>query len=147
MPEKENIYTIRAALDKKTHRDIAVRGEQTLSKLAEAIVESYDFDFDHAYGFYNNINDLYASTEQYELFADMGEAETPDIKGVKKTKIQDVFQKGRKMLFLFDYGDEWLFLTECLDIKPSESAKGPPVVVGSHGQAPEQYPAGDEEDS
>lgn len=144
MPEKENIYTIRAALDKKTHRDIAVRGEQTLSKLAEAIVESYDFDFDHAYGFYNNINDLYASTEQYELFADMGEAETPDIKGVKKTKIQDVFQKGHKMLFLFDYGDEWLFLLECLDVKPSESGGRLPIVVGRLGDAPEQYP--DEDD-
>ena len=48
------------------------------------------------------------------------------------------------MLFLFDYGDEWLFLLECLDVKPSESGGRLPIVVGRLGDAPEQYP--DEDD-
>jgi hypothetical protein len=51
------------------------------------------------------------SQPKYELFADMGDSEMgmrTDAKSVKRTAIAQAFPVvGHKMLFLFDYGDEW----------------------------------------
>ena len=40
------------------YRVLAVPEEFTLYDLAEAIVDSFGFDFDHAFGFYNNIKEM-----------------------------------------------------------------------------------------
>ena len=66
-------------------------------------------------------------------------------KSVKRTKLATAFPAiGNKLLFLFDYGDEWLFQVELI----ASGAKVPkaryPVIVKSVGTAPPQYP--DEED-
>jgi len=37
------------------YRTIAIPESYSLYDLAEKIIESYDFDFDHAFGFYDNI--------------------------------------------------------------------------------------------
>src|SRR6476469_5238432 len=104
---------IRTTLERKAsiYRDIEVDGSRSLYKLAEAIVSSFDFDFDHAFGFYTGLTDatMMEKRPRYELFADMGEADS-GVLGVKKTKIAQAFRAvGHTMLFLFDYGDEWLF--------------------------------------
>lgn len=55
---------------------------------------------DHAFGFYNNVEDLYRSDEIYELFADMCDSEPNEkAQGVKKTKIHSVFEPKKKMYF------------------------------------------------
>lgn len=50
------------------------------------------------------------------------------------------------MLFLFDYGDSWHFILECLD--DSEKVLKIPrnyyKLYESHGEDPEQYPPLDE---
>ena len=51
------------------------------------------------------------------------------------------------MLFLFDYGDEWIFHVQCLSVEDSEKGKKYPIVIESHGDAPEQYPDIEEEDA
>lgn len=142
---KGNVHVIRVSLDKKRHRDIAIRGHQALEKLAEAIVASWDFDLDHAYGFFGNLENPYDSEERYELFADLGEDFDSDSGSVRKTAVEDVFPQGKKMLFLFDYGDEWLFLAECVEVKPATSNERLPAIIARTGDSPEQYP--DEEDA
>jgi len=73
------------------------------------ILDSFDFDFDHPFGFYDNIKRWVDSREGYELFTDIGEGD--EFEGVKKTKVNRVFDRiGKKMFFLFDYGDEWHFI-------------------------------------
>jgi hypothetical protein len=136
----------RAALEPKIYRDIEVPSDVTLYRLAEAIVTSFDFDFDHAFGFYSKLTGSFLkSPRQYELFADMGEADAGAI-GVKRTRAAEAFARlGSKMLFLFDYGDEWLFKVELIERKPSMS-KVRPRLVASVGRAPEQYPTFDEDD-
>jgi len=60
---------------------------------------------------------------------------------VKHTKIQQVFNlPGDKMLFLFDYGDEWRFFVELEEIQQAEQWDLKPVILESIGKAPEQYP-------
>jgi hypothetical protein len=133
-PIKEDIYRI-----------LEIDSDDTLEDLAEAILDSFDFDCDHCYGFYDNIKKYAKSKEIYELFTDLPDTETSDnTKGVYNTLIKSVFSPKKKMIFLFDYGDEWLFLVECLKSITSEKDSKYPHVIESVGKSPEQYPDYDE---
>ena len=46
---------IRASLAPKIYRDLEIAATSTLHALAESIVWSFDFDFDHAFGFYSGL--------------------------------------------------------------------------------------------
>lgn len=127
------------------YRVLAISEGFTLFSLAEAVIDSFDFDFDHAFGFYDNIERLTDSVEGYELFADIGEESK--FKGVEKTKVKEAFDKiGKKMLFLFDHGDEWRFIVELKVVESPESEGKYPFVVESVGDVPPKYGESDEED-
>lgn len=134
-------HVFRASLDKKHYRDFEIPGNDKLDSLAEAIVTAFGFNFDHAYGFYSDLGDhVYHSEVKYELFADMGDADA-DSRSVKKTKIAEAFPTlATKMTFLFDYGDEWLFLIEMIGEGLQEPKQKYPKLIKSVGKAPEQYP-------
>jgi len=148
----EKIYLLKATLSGRygdvgemPHRVLAIPEGSTLYSLAESIVESFDFDFDHAFGFYDNLKNSTNSKEGYELFADIGEESK--LEGVERTKIKRVFDKlGKRMLFLFDYGDDWHFTVELERVQSSEEDVKYPLVVESVGDAPPQYGEPDEED-
>ncbi len=129
-------------------RELAVLETHTLYNFAEAIIESFDFAFDHCFGFFDNIDRWYKSERQYELFKDVGEECNPGTKGVKKTKIREAFVKDKKMLFLFDYGDEWKFVVKLIreEVAITGSRKKYPLLLQKLGDSPEQYPAIEEED-
>ena len=133
----------RAALEhqKSVYREIEIEASKSLYRLAEAIVAAFDFDFDHAFGFYSRLKgNIYDSPVQYELFVDMGEGES-DARSVKRTRIVEAFPKvGTKMRFLFDYGDEWVFLVELVKREPREPKIKLPRLLSSVGKAPVQYP-------
>lgn len=133
--------------DKRTYRDIEVLGAGSLEHLAEAIVDSFDFCFDHCFGFYSNLKSNYFdSKEKYELFFDIGEES--DAGSVQKTSISQVFNSAKKkMQFLFDYGDEWLFEVELLGVGEYQKKRKYPHVIKTKGKAPEQYPSYEEETS
>jgi len=130
--------------DKKNFKILEVPGNMTLYKFAEVIVKSFKFYFDHAFGFYSNIDNPYKSKDIYKLFTDMEDVEhTPNAKGVKKFYfVSDLFEKNTNVLFLFDYGDGWEFTLELLD--DTEKVYGVPKnyykIYESHGENPEQYP-------
>ena len=150
MPQSDTAI-IRAALVRKgsIYRDIEIEGSKSLYKLAEAIVSSFDFHFDHAFGFYTGLTDatMMEKRPRYELFADMGEAD-PGVLGVKKTKIARAFPAvGHTMLFLFDYGDEWRFRVTLQGTAKKIEKVRYPRVVATRGESPEQYPEPDEEDA
>ena len=99
-------HIIRAKLmhDKRTYRDIEIRSDKTLYHLAEAIVDAFDFDMDHAFGFYSDLGwDYHRSLVRYELFADMGVSDDwgdfggrPKAKGVKRTRLAGVFTEPKQ---------------------------------------------------
>ena len=146
----EKIYLIKVTLSDwygkvrgQPFRVLEIPGDFTLYSLAEAIVDSFGFYFDHAFGFYDNIKKWPNSNEGYELFADIGEES--EFKGVKRTKISKAFdQIEKKMLFLFDYGDEWHFIVELKGIELSKQGEKYPFIVESIGGAPFQYGEADE---
>jgi hypothetical protein len=129
------------------YREIEVESHKTLSDLAEAIVHAFDFDFDHAFGFYSKLTgrDVMRSQPKYELFADMGER--TEARSVRKTSVADAFPEvGHTMLFMFDYGDDWRFIVEVIGMAQKAAKTRYPKVLKKIGQAPEQYGAWDDND-
>jgi hypothetical protein len=125
----------------RPYRTLLVPANASLYRLAEAITDAFEFDFDHAFGFYDNLKNPYRAREGYELFTDLGEPGRH--KGVKKTPVGAVFNTmKKKMLFLFDYGDEWRFVVQLIGTEPHKGKKI--AVVDSFADAPSQY--GDDED-
>ncbi len=134
------IYTLKISLDKTTFRIIEIRGYFSLYELAETILKSFKFDMDHAFGFYNNIKNIYKSDEIYELFFDIEECNvTEESKSVENTEIHAVFEIKKKMAFLFDYGDEWIFIVECKNISDPIAKTKYPRIIEKLGKAPKQY--------
>jgi hypothetical protein len=129
------------------YREIEVESRKTLSDLAEAIVQAFGFEFDHAFGFYSRLTgqDVMRSQPKYELFADMGEK--TEAGSVRKTRIADAFSDvGHTMLFMFDYGDDWRFVVEVIGLGQETAKTRYPKVLKKVGEAPEQYGGWDDED-
>jgi hypothetical protein len=147
---KNDTLIIRAALEGKVsiYRDIEIEDSKSLYQLAEAIVSAFGFDFDHAFGFYSGLKPatMMRADPRYELFADMGDAD-PGVLSVKKTRVGQAFPAiGHAMLFLFDYGDDWLFRVELEKTAKKIAKVRYPRIVATHGKAPEQYPDPDDFD-
>ena len=107
----------------------------SLYALAQAIVASFKFDFDHPFGFYSGKTPrtLSRAAPKYELFADIGE-ET-DALSVEQTEVATAFPKLRhRMTFLFDYGDEWLFKVTLTGTGQKTSADAVSEGAGDTGQ-------------
>jgi hypothetical protein len=140
------IFQFRATLGTGLWRDFDIDGSDTLENLAGAILTAYEFDCDHCYGFYSKLKgNKSKSDEIYELFVDQEEGScNENAKGVQETIIEAVFSPKKRMLFLFDYGDNWEFLLTCNGIVKPESGTQYPRFRGGKGEAPEQYPAYEE---
>jgi len=130
------IYSIR--YDKFSAK-VALTGEWSLYHLAETLIDAVRFDFDHAFGFYDNLRNPYRSSEKYTLFTDHGEPED-DEPGVQATMADDVFEPGKTMVFHYDYGDDWMFLVKCESVEPAKSKRASRKVIERKGKPPEQYP-------
>jgi hypothetical protein len=132
---KEHHFTIKHGTFKA---DIALGGEWSLYDFAALIIEAVGFDFDHCFEFCDNLRNPERSKECYTLFADIGE--DADDPGVKGTLVSAVFRPKKKMIFHFDYGDDWYFLVTCTGVKESEGKRRFRKVLGTTGTPPEQYP-------
>lgn len=125
--------------------EIAISGAINLYGLAEHIIDTIGFDFDHAFGFYDNLENPYDSDEPYTLFADMGEANEGE-RSVQRTLISDVFEPDTKMVFLFDYGDDWQFLLTCKGVEAAKTKRKVREVISQKGTPPVQYPDYEDEE-
>ena len=66
--------------------------------------------------------------------------------GVKKTRISQAFPEvGHTMLFLFDYGDDWLFRVTLRSVGKKSAKTRYPRIIATRGEAPVQYPADDDD--
>lgn len=139
-------YTFTIKYGDRYEAVIAISGSINLYGLAEHIIDTVGFDFDHAFGFYDNLRDPYKSKELYTLFADMEDVEDDGEPGVNRTFIEEVFKKGKRMLFFFDYCDDWHFDITCTAVEPAKTKRKVRKVLSEFGEAPIQYPDYEEED-
>ena len=118
---------------------IEIPGESSLEDLHDAIQQAVEFDNDHMYEFY--IANSYRGQKLHSYDCD------DDI--IVDTTVAQVFAAatGKKVFYMFDYGDSWLFQLTKSRKKPHAAEAGItyPRVVSEEGTKPDQYPDWDEE--
>ncbi|MBP6739152.1 MAG: hypothetical protein KA146_04140 [Leptospiraceae bacterium] len=129
-----------AKYEEETYRILSIPNSYTLSKFAEAILDSFDFELDHMYGFYDNLKNWARSNESYIMEEDEDSMNsTGFVTQVTVEEAFDVLEK--KLLFVFDFGDEWKFIVELIKQEtPSGKVKLSATVIETVGEAPPQYP-------
>ncbi|MBL4608647.1 MAG: hypothetical protein JKY01_12575 [Pseudomonadales bacterium] len=106
----------------------------TLEDLHFIIQEAVEFDNDHMYKFY--ISRTERSRDRV-CFDDENEK-------IYSTTLENLYplEKDRKLYYMFDYGDGWLFKITKSRKSPQEQKKSIkyPRIVNEVGKKPEQYP-------
>jgi len=121
------------------YRHIKISSRATLFDLHEAIIESFDFDDDHAHAFFMN-NKAWDSSMEYSI------PEVSDCPRHTNDTYLSVFNfsKGDKFLYIFDFGDEWRFSVKFL--RKIDEVCNTTEIIKCVGEAPIQYPDYDDED-
>lgn len=125
-----------AGLGRSTYRTMEISGKDTLDRLCEFILDSFDFTHEHLYEFCMT-NKMY-SEENYQFDPQDG-GPSSDI-AIDKLDLM----KGQNFLLHYDYGDDWLFMIHVQKIE-DEKRKTPPKLLKSAGFV-EQYPEWDEDE-
>ena len=133
------LHNLRASLKARVYRDIEIESGLSLFELAEAITRAFSFDFDHAFGFFSRLTGrVFESPVRYELHSDEGVG--GKTRNVRQATIAQAFPRlGSKMLFVFDYGDEWRFRVEARDLSKLSPGSAGSRVTAAVGKAPKQY--------
>jgi hypothetical protein len=134
------MHRLRASLKPRVYRDIEIDSTLTLFDLAHVITGAFGFDSEHAFGFFSRLTGrVFASPVRYELFAD--EDLGGDAGNVRQATIGQAFpQTNSKMLFVYDYGDEWRFKVDVREISELPPSGIVSRVTAQVGKAPDQYP-------
>ena len=138
MENRTGIHYFTASLG-KVWRILKVDPRNTLDDLCYAVLNAFNFDYDHLYDV------RFTSIFGYELTfhgaPDISYAEYPATEDISIGKLP--IQINDEMVFTYDYGDTWQFtiVFEKIEPKKKETKKIPGIeIVESKGEAPEQYP-------
>ena len=127
-----------AYLEDKWEATVEIDSTSTLEDLHFAIQDAVEFDNDHLYEFY--ISRTERSRDRVR-FDDENE-------GIYSVTLENLYplEKRRKLYYMFDYGDSWLFKITKSRKKPQEPKQGItyPRMVDETGSKPEQYSAWEE---
>ncbi len=120
------------------HVAIEIESTSTLETFHFTIQEAVEFDNDHLYEFY--ISRTERSRDRVIFDAEN--------ERIYSTTLESLYplEKGKKLYYMFDYGDSWLFKITKNRKKPQEPKRGEkyPRIVGEVGKKPEQYPVWEE---
>ncbi len=113
-------------------RRFAMPGEGDLDQLSAAILNAYDFDFDHLYKFV--ASDQLGIKRSYYHPA-VGEGPFAD-----ETPLLELpLKEGSTMTFVYDFGDNWQFTVLVERVDPVDPSLKEPKLLESHRKAPKQY--------
>lgn len=134
MKQAERAYVLSVSAGKGCYRHIRISGDMTLEQLNEVILEAFEFVNDHAHAFFMD-NRAWSDTDSYYMAfedEDDDKRHTCDI-----TLDQLHLKPDTKFLYIFDFGDEWLF--QCKVLRVLEELSDEPCVILSKGDPPVQY--------
>lgn len=131
-------YVISVSLQTGCYRHIRISADSTLEELSIAILDAFEFDNDHAHAFFMD-NSLWSRRNGYFM---RGMGNGSECATDECTLEQSGISPGQKFLYLFDFGDEWVFRCKMLRTEDTPSAE--PTVIRRKGVPPSQYPEWDE---
>ena len=128
----------------RVSRTVAIREDQTLEQLHEALRLAFGWADPHLYSFWKGGKFWDADADEYA--APFEVEEIGKAKRTARTPIAALgLRKGAKLAYLFDYGDEWRLLLKVVDTRdPGDESY--PMLVGAEGTPPPQYLELDEDD-
>ena len=135
---KEGIYTFKVSLDKHTWSKIQLSSHDTLHDLHRLIQQAFEFDDDHMYSFFMD-GEPWSKNAFKCPFDDEG----PSADEVEIGELDLTYEQS--FLYIFDFGDEWRFSIEVLEIKNQVTDKFEAEIIESKGELPQQYPDFDDE--
>jgi len=108
-----------------------------LDTFSSSILDAFDFDYDHLY--------IFSYRNRFGMLERIHHPYTDEPPYASEVLIGELSLKpGAAMRYLYDFGDNWEFDVKLERIDPvDEKIKGP-VMLESHGEAPDQYPEWDE---
>ena len=117
---------------------IEIESSATLEDLHYAIIDAVNFANDHLYEFY--ISRTERSRDRLRFDEENG--------AIYNRTLESLYplEKGRKLFYMFDYGDHWLFKITKSRKKPYDAKPDVeyPRLLKTVGRAPEQYPIWEE---
>ena len=128
----DGTYRFKVSLGRNLWRRIEVSARHRLLDLHDAIQSAYAFDDDHLYAFFMD-----GKAWSDEKFASPYNDEGPFVDDVQIGELG--LSEGQRILYLFDYGDEWRFQVTLEEIRQEEPKPRRPKIVEKKGTAPEQY--------
>jgi len=132
---REGTYIFKVSLGRLWFR-IAIPAKYTLESLASAILDAAKFDYDHLY-YFQHENPFGALERVNHPYMDEGP-------WASDVRVGDLLLRvGQKMTYLYDFGDNWEFDVTLEEVDRAKVVKEP-VVLETHGEPPEQYPAWEE---
>lgn len=129
---KDAIYTFKVSLNKSNWAKIKFDGKNTLLDLHNYIQQAFNFDNDHMYSFFMD-----GVAWSNNKFTCPYEDEGPHVDEAKIGEL-DLNEK-QSFLYLFDYGDEWMFKVEVDSIEETDIKLLRPQIVETKGKSVKQY--------
>ncbi len=127
-------YVISVSLKPRCYRHIRISCDTTLAQLSAAILGAYKFENDHAHVFFMDNNAWSDADSYYMEFV----GDCDDDRFTCNVRLRQLsLNLGMKFLYIFDFGDEWRFQCEVVQI--IEEISIAPVVVHKMGASPKQY--------
>lgn len=145
------VLQVKVALigNKRIYRKIAIREDQTLNDLHEAIFRAFDREEEHLYSFFfphkaTSSKQVIIKSRAFfppmeDVMAPFGEHDN----STEATLGSLWLREKQKFYYLFDWGDEWWHeLT--FEGESSTNEKTLPAIIVKKGESPPQYPDWDE---
>jgi hypothetical protein len=131
---QEGLFGFKVSLDADLWRKIIIPAQSTLEDLSDAILDAYRFDHDHLYRF------LYPT--RYGVTAEVLHPYMDEGPSTDEVRIGDLpAQPGFRMLYNYDFGDNWLFDVLLERIVPPDPKAKRYRIGKRQGKSPEQYPS------
>ena len=125
--------------EKEWAATIALDASSTLEDLHHIIQQAVDFDDDHLYGFYVARTPWSRDRVRY----DDEDEDGWESDALFTTTLESLFPlpKDRRLFYLFDYGDNWIFQISRTRHKPFSQEPGIdyPQLISESGEKPPQY--------
>ncbi|MDJ0707198.1 MAG: plasmid pRiA4b ORF-3 family protein [Leptolyngbyaceae cyanobacterium MO_188.B28] len=128
---QEGAYIFKVSI-LKVWRRIAIPNTLTLDDLSTAILNAFEFDFEHLYQF--------SYKDRFGILQTVISPEVSSPPYTTETLVGDLpLEPGASMTYLYDFGDRWEFQVQLEEINPPDPELSQPQVLATHGEAPQQY--------
>jgi hypothetical protein len=152
--ETEYVFKVNLKGSRRISRTIALRGDQTLHDLHEAIFAAFDRFDEHLYSFYfpkapsRRRGTAGPRSKEYtapQVFDEPNPLDDENQFDASSTKLDDLrLRPGETFEYLFDFGDSWWHEGTVEAVNPSVPRARYPQIRESRGASPPQYEAVDE---